>query len=93
MSDLLIHSFLMSTVSESLRSLIKNERCERIAQVAHQKLLLYVFYPNSGLCIYIYGTNVTNHNVYYERENFPNWLKGIGFLSKHFTLDRETQLL
>ena len=27
----------MSDVSESLRSLTKNERCERIAQVAHQK--------------------------------------------------------
>ena len=37
MSDLLIPSFLMSDVSESLRSLTKNERVERIAQVAHQK--------------------------------------------------------
>ena len=27
----------MSDVSKSLRSLTKNERCERIAQVAHQK--------------------------------------------------------
>ena len=26
----------MSDVSKSLRSLTKNERCERIAQVAHQ---------------------------------------------------------
>ena len=42
MSDLLIHSFLVSTVSESLRSLIKNERCERIAQVAHQKWAMWV---------------------------------------------------
>ena len=30
-------SFPLSNVSESLRSLTKNERCERIAQVAHQK--------------------------------------------------------
>ena len=37
MSDSLIPSFLMSNVSESLRSLTKNEWCERIAQVAHQK--------------------------------------------------------
>ena len=37
MSDSLIHSFLMSDVSKSLRSLSKNERCELIAQVAHQK--------------------------------------------------------
>ena len=37
MSDLLIPSFLVSDVSESLRSLIKNERCERIPQVTHQK--------------------------------------------------------
>ena len=37
MSDLLIQSFLVSDVSKSLRSLTKNERCERIAQVAHQK--------------------------------------------------------
>ena len=37
MSDLLIPSFLVSDVSESLRSLTKNERCERISQVVHQK--------------------------------------------------------
>ena len=37
MSNLLIPSFLVSDVSESLRSLTKNERCEQIAQVAHQK--------------------------------------------------------
>ena len=37
MSNSLIPSFLMSDVSKSLRSLTKNERCERIAQVAHQK--------------------------------------------------------
>ena len=37
MSDSLIPSFLMSNVSESLRSLTKNEQCERIAQVTHQK--------------------------------------------------------
>ena len=37
MSESLITSFLMSDVSESLRSLTKNERCEQIAQVAHQK--------------------------------------------------------
>ena len=36
MSDLLIPSFLMSDVSELLRSLTKNERCEQIAQVAYQ---------------------------------------------------------
>ena len=33
----LISSFLVSDVSESLISLKSNERCERIAQVAHQK--------------------------------------------------------
>ena len=37
MSDSLIPSFLMSDVSESLWSLTKNEQCEQIAQVAHQK--------------------------------------------------------
>ena len=37
MSDSLIPSFLVSDVSESLRSLTKKERCERIAQVANQK--------------------------------------------------------
>ena len=35
--DSLIPSFLVGDVSKSLRSLTKNERCERIAQVAHQK--------------------------------------------------------
>ena len=30
-------SFPLSYVSKSLRSLTKNERCERIAQVVHQK--------------------------------------------------------
>ena len=35
-SDSLIPSFLMSDVSESLRLLTKNERCEQIAQAAHQ---------------------------------------------------------
>ena len=34
---LLNPSFLMSDVSEMLRSLTKNEGCEQIAQVAHQK--------------------------------------------------------
>ena len=37
-SDSLIPSFLMRDVSGSLRSLTKNEGCERIAQVAPQKL-------------------------------------------------------
>ena len=37
MSDLLIPSFLVSDVNESLRSLTKSERCEQMAQVAHQK--------------------------------------------------------
>ena len=37
MSDSLIPSFLVSNASESLRSLTKNEQCERIAEVAHQK--------------------------------------------------------
>ena len=37
MSDSLIPSFLKSDVSDSLRLLTKNELCERIAQVAHQK--------------------------------------------------------
>ena len=37
MSDSLIPSFFVIAVNESLRSLIKNERCEQIAQVAHQK--------------------------------------------------------
>ena len=36
MSNSLIPSFLMSDVSESLRWLTKNERCERIAQVPNQ---------------------------------------------------------
>ena len=42
MNDLLIPSFLMSNVSESFRSLTKNEQCERIAQVAHQKWAMLV---------------------------------------------------
>ena len=37
MSKSLIFAFLMSDVSESLISLKSNERCEQIAQVAHQK--------------------------------------------------------
>ena len=37
MSESLISSFLVSDVSKLLRSLTKYERCERIAQVAHQK--------------------------------------------------------
>ena len=37
MSESLISSFLVSNVSESLRLLTKNEQCEQIAQVAHQK--------------------------------------------------------
>ena len=41
MSDSLIPSFLVSDVSESLRSLTKNERCEQIAQVAHQKWAMW----------------------------------------------------
>ena len=36
MSESLISSFLVSDVSESLRLLTKNERCEQITQVAHQ---------------------------------------------------------
>ena len=34
---MLIPSFLVSDVSESLRTLTQKERCEQIAQVAHQK--------------------------------------------------------
>ena len=37
MSDSLIPSFLVKYVSASLSSLTKNEGCERIAQVTHQK--------------------------------------------------------
>ena len=37
MSESLISSFLESDVSESLKSLTKNERCEQITQAAHQK--------------------------------------------------------
>ena len=37
MSDLLVPSFLMSDVSKLLRLLTKNEQCEGISQVAHQK--------------------------------------------------------
>ena len=37
MSESLISTFLVSNVSESRRSLTKNERCELIAQVAYQK--------------------------------------------------------
>ena len=36
MSESLIPFFLVSDVSELLRSLTKNKRCEQIAQVAHQ---------------------------------------------------------
>ena len=41
MSDSIIPSFLMSDVSKSLRLLTKNERCEQIAQVAHQKRAMW----------------------------------------------------
>ena len=37
MSNSLVPSFLVSDVRESLRWLTKNEGCERITQVAHQK--------------------------------------------------------
>ena len=37
MSDLLIPSFLVNDVSKLLTALTKKERCEQIAQVAHQK--------------------------------------------------------
>ena len=37
MSDSLIPSFLVSDVSKLLRFLTKNERCEQMAQAAHQK--------------------------------------------------------
>ena len=37
MSESLISSYLVSNVSDSLRALNKNEQCEKIAQVAHQK--------------------------------------------------------
>ena len=37
MSESLISSFLVSDVSKSLRLPTKNERCERITQVAQQK--------------------------------------------------------
>ena len=37
LSNLLIPSFLMSDVIESLRLLTKNERCEQIPHVPHQK--------------------------------------------------------
>ena len=37
MSKSLISSCLVTDVSESLRLLTKNERCERLAQVTHQK--------------------------------------------------------
>ena len=41
MSDSLIPSFLVSDVSKFLRSLIKNEWCEQITQVAHQNEQLW----------------------------------------------------
>ena len=41
MSDSLIPSFLLSDMSKLLRSLTKNERCEQIAQVAHQKWAMW----------------------------------------------------
>ena len=62
MSDSLIPSFLVSDVSESLRSLTKNERCERIAQVPHQKWALpknermselLVFLSELLICIFL----------------------------------------
>ena len=40
-SFLLISSFFVSDVSESLISLKSNERCERIAQVTHQKWAMW----------------------------------------------------
>ena len=46
-SDSLIPSFIMSHVSKSLRSLTKNERCEQIDQVAHQKWEKWATMSNS----------------------------------------------
>ena len=43
MSDSLIPSLLMSNVSELLRSLTKNERCERIANFYEQIVYLLFF--------------------------------------------------
>ena len=40
-SESLISSFLVSDVSESLKLLTKNEWCEQIAQVAHQKWAMW----------------------------------------------------
>ena len=46
MSELLIPSFLVSDVSESLRSLTKNEWCEQIPQFAHQKMSNHERFPH-----------------------------------------------
>ena len=49
MTDSLIPSFLMSDVNELLRLLTKNVRCERIAQVPHQKLVMWVNHSGRSL--------------------------------------------
>ena len=47
MSDSLIPSLLMSNVSELLRSLTKNERCERIANFYEQIVYLLFFFAKN----------------------------------------------
>ena len=48
-SESLISSFLVSDVRESLRSLTKNERCEQIDQVAHQKWAMWANHSGGSL--------------------------------------------
>ena len=74
MSDSLIPSFLMSDVSESLRLLTKNERCEQIAQVAHQKWANHwVFWANRSFAIF-FAKNEQFAQKTDERIPSPAWL-------------------
>ena len=76
MRDLLIPSFLVSNVSESLSPLTKNERCEWITQVAHQKLapmsdLLRLLTKNEQMSkLLFFGANCSLAHFFAKNEQF-----------------------
>ena len=76
MSDSLIPSFLVSDVSKSLRLLTKNERCERIAQVAHQK------WANGGIAHSLIFLQKTSDSLRKPLSEFPalDWSLDLGII-------------
>ena len=57
MSDSLIPAFLLSDVSESLKSFTKNDQCEQIAHVAHQKWANRLFFWANRLFSHFFAKN------------------------------------